>query len=85
MIDDELVERTARECLHQYGPTAIERLRESAEIAAEMGDGLSAEAWQDIADAAERLADTRSAESDLVRHQHRFIRKVLEHATAERQ
>lgn len=57
MTDKELVQQTARQCLQWHGPSATERLRECAEIAAEMGDSDSAEAWQDIAAAAERLRD----------------------------
>jgi hypothetical protein len=60
MIDNELVENTARGCLDRHGSTAIERLCERAEVAAGIGDILSAEAWQDIADAAQRLAYPRS-------------------------
>ncbi len=55
MTDDELVEQTARRCLHRHGPPVIRSLRERAEIAEGIGDMLSAEAWQDIADAAQRL------------------------------
>jgi hypothetical protein len=56
MTDDELVQQTAQKYLQWHGPTAAERLREFAEMATELGDSLSAEAWQDIAHAAERLA-----------------------------
>jgi hypothetical protein len=56
MTDHELVQQTALKFLQQHGSTAVDRLREFAEIAAETGDSLSAEAWQDIADAAERLS-----------------------------
>lgn len=55
MTDDEMVRQTARKCLQWDGPSAAERLRERAEIADGMGDMLSAEAWRDIADAAELL------------------------------
>jgi hypothetical protein len=55
MDDADEVERVAGEFLASHGPTVIPDLRERAEIAAAIGDQLSAEAWADIADAAERL------------------------------
>ena len=55
MDDTDEVERVAEEFLKRRGPTVIPNLRERAEIAAANGDQLSAEAWTDIADAAERL------------------------------
>lgn len=56
MTDDELVKQTALRFLQTRGPTVTEQLRECAEIAAGMGDGFSAETWEDIAAAVERLA-----------------------------
>ena len=56
MTDHELVQQTALKFLQQHRSTAVDRLREFAEIAAETGDSLSAQAWQDIANAAERLS-----------------------------
>jgi len=42
MTNNELVDQTARKCLDRHGLTAIERLRERAEIADGIGDSLSA-------------------------------------------
>ena len=55
MDDADEVERVAGKFLASHGPSVILDLRERAEIAAANGDQLSAEAWTDIADAAERL------------------------------
>jgi hypothetical protein len=55
MDDADDVERIAGEFLKRHGPSVIPDLRECAEISATNGDQLSAEAWTDIADAAERL------------------------------
>jgi hypothetical protein len=55
MDDADEVDRVAAEFLDSRGPSVIPDLRERAEIAAANGDQLSAEAWADIADAAERL------------------------------
>lgn len=55
MDDADEVARVAREFLVNHGPGVIRELRERAEIAAENGDQLSAKAWTDIAEAAERL------------------------------
>jgi hypothetical protein len=55
MDDADEVNRVAAEILERHGPTVIPDLRERAEIAAANGNQLSAEAWTDIADAAERL------------------------------
>jgi hypothetical protein len=55
MDDADEVQRVAREFLETHGPSVILDLREQAEIAAANGDQLSAEAWTDNADAAERL------------------------------
>jgi len=51
----EAVERTAREAIDRYGNNAVAMLRERAEVADHIGDELSAKAWRDIADAAERM------------------------------
>jgi hypothetical protein len=55
MDDTEEVDRVAAEFLERHGPSVILDLRERAEIAAANEDQLSAEAWTDIAEAAERL------------------------------
>ena len=56
MNDDvDEVERAARDAIEQYGEGAVEVLRERAEVADHIGDLLAAEAWRDIADAAERM------------------------------
>ena len=55
MDDADEIERVAEEFLNRHGPSVILDLRERAEIAAANEDQLSAEAWMDIADAAERL------------------------------
>jgi len=51
----DLVERAVREAIDQYGSAAVYTLRERAELADHIGDQLSAKAWRDIADAAERI------------------------------
>jgi hypothetical protein len=53
--DDDLVEQVAREYVQRHGRDSLAILRERAELADEMGDVVSAEAWRDIADAAERM------------------------------
>jgi len=53
--DRELVEVVASELIRGHGVRTISFLREFAEIADEGGDWFSAEAWRDIADAADRL------------------------------
>jgi uncharacterized alpha-E superfamily protein len=55
MDDTDEIERVAGEFLARHGPSVIPDLRERAEIAAANRDQLSAEAWTDIAEAAERL------------------------------
>ena len=55
MDDADEVDGVAAEFLERLGPSVIVDLRERAEMSAESGDQLSAEAWTDIADAAERL------------------------------
>lgn len=57
--DQDEVARVAAEFLERHGPAVIADLRERAEIAAANGDQLSAEAWTDIADAAEQLLRSR--------------------------
>jgi len=56
-MDDngDLVERAAREAIAQHGDNAVAVLRECAELAEHRGDELSANAWRDIAEAAERM------------------------------
>ena len=55
MEDADEVDRVAAEFLERHGPRVILDLRDRAEIAAANEDQLSAEAWTDIADAADRL------------------------------
>ena len=55
MQNGEAVERAAREAIDQHGDDAAAILRERAELADHIGDLLTAEAWRDIADAAERM------------------------------
>jgi hypothetical protein len=55
--DGDLVEQAAREAIDQYGDGAVSVLRERAEVA-DLGDLLAAEAWRDIADAAEGMLRT---------------------------
>ena len=55
MSDDDDVEQVAREYLQRHGLESPSVLRDRAEVADAIGDILSAEAWRDIADAAERI------------------------------
>ena len=55
MENGEAVDQAAREAIDQHGNDAVSILRERAEVADQLGDKLSAEAWHDIADAAERM------------------------------
>jgi len=55
MSDDDDVEQVAREYLQRHGLDSPSVLRDRAEVADAIGDILSAEAWRDIADAAERI------------------------------
>ena len=59
MDDADVVDRVAAELLDRRCPGTVSYLREQAEIAAANGDRFSAEAWTDIADAAERLLQKR--------------------------
>jgi hypothetical protein len=52
------VDQAAREAIDQHGDDAVSVLRERAEVADHLGDELSAQAWRDIADAAERMLKT---------------------------
>ena len=54
-IDDEFIEDGARDYVARYGLDAVGLLRERARIAASAGQGLLAQAWADMADAAERV------------------------------
>jgi hypothetical protein len=56
--DGDLVEQAAREAIDQYGDGAVSVLGERAEVADHLGDLLAAEAWRDIADAAEGMLRT---------------------------
>jgi hypothetical protein len=53
--DDDLVEQLAREYVQRHGSDSLAMLRERADAADAMSDVLSAKAWRDIADAAERI------------------------------
>jgi hypothetical protein len=55
MTDSELVKQTALDFLSRYGPDAVPRLLERAEADTLTGDYFSAQAWLDIAAAAERI------------------------------
>ena len=55
MSDDNDVEQVAREYVQYHGPNSPSILRDFAEMADAIGDVLSAEAWRDIADTAERI------------------------------
>jgi hypothetical protein len=50
MDDAHLVKAVAADYALQHGQRAVPYLRERAEIAAQQGDALSAEAWHDIAE-----------------------------------
>ena len=52
------VDQAAREAIDQHGDDAVSVLRERAEVADHLVDELSAQAWRDIADAAERMLKT---------------------------
>jgi hypothetical protein len=56
--NSEAVDQTAREAIDQHGDNAVSMLRERAEVADQLGDELAAQAWRDIADAAERMLRT---------------------------
>jgi len=55
MENGKAVDQAAREAIDRHGDDAVSILRERAEVADQLGDKLSAEAWRDIADAAERM------------------------------
>jgi hypothetical protein len=59
MENGEAVDQAAREALDQHGKSAVSILRERAELADQQGDELSAKAWRDIAEAAERMLERR--------------------------
>jgi hypothetical protein len=54
-VDDEFIEDGARECVALHGENAVGLLRERARIAEAAGNSLMAQAWHDMADAAERI------------------------------
>jgi hypothetical protein len=56
-----LVEKVARDFLSRLGCDAVSYLREQAELAADQGDELSADAWRDIADAVESVLQDQAA------------------------
>ena len=60
MENGDLVEYVAADMIRRFGPSAATICRERAEIDDEVGDMLSAEAWRDIADAAERQLGQKS-------------------------
>jgi len=55
MENGEAVDQAAREAIDRHGDDAVSILRERAEVSDQLGDELSAKAWRDIADAAERM------------------------------
>ena len=55
MDDNDLVEEVAREYVQRHGTDSLGILRDLAEVADQIDDYASAEAWRDIADAAERI------------------------------
>jgi hypothetical protein len=61
--DEKRLKIVARELLRGQGLRTISYLRELADIADKAGDQSSAEAWQELADAAERIIQILSRES----------------------
>ena len=61
--DEKRLKIVARELLRGQGLRTISYLRELADIAKNAGDQSSAEAWQELADAAERIIQILSRES----------------------
>ena len=61
--DEKRLKIVARELLRGQGLRTISYLRELADIANNAGDQSSAEAWQELADAAERIIQILSRES----------------------
>ena len=55
MEDAELVKSVAADYVKRLGRDAVPHLRSQEARAAQRGDALAAEAWHDIADAAESL------------------------------
>ena len=55
MDDNDLVEQVACEYVQRHGSDSLGVLRDLAEVADQINDYASAEAWRDIADAAERI------------------------------
>ena len=65
--DRDLVVAVAAEMVQRWGVDAVRITRDYADLAEETGDPLSAEAWGDIAEEAERqLRPPRQARSGLV-------------------
>ncbi len=64
MSDDDDVEQVAREYLQRHGLDSPSILRDHAELADAIGDILSAEAWRDIADAAELILQSGTGLAD---------------------
>lgn len=54
-VEDDFIDDTARHYAIRYGYHAIAMLRDRAAIAERAGDALMAQAWRDMAEAAERL------------------------------
>jgi len=55
--DDGLVRGAAEDYVKRLGRDAGRYLRHQQQVAAQRGDMLSADAWQDIAEAAERMIE----------------------------
>ena len=53
--DQKIVEHVARQFIDRHGKCAPDILRQHADIDATQGNGLSTQAWLDIAEAAKRL------------------------------
>jgi hypothetical protein len=54
-VDDSFIEATAWEYVSLHGDRGLSTLLRLAEIAERAGDGLSAQTWRAIAEAAERI------------------------------
>ena len=61
MDDGEAVNQAARDAIVQHGNNAAAVLPERAEFADDMGDMLAAEAWREMADAAEQMLRSGAA------------------------
>ena len=53
--DDPDIDQVAAEWLRVFGPDGASELHQRADYAEEIGDGLSAQVWRDIANAVDNL------------------------------